>query len=209
MAYSIANLQDKTYGNIRKLTFYTLNSQPVVRKNAIKIVNPRTQKQQANRNNIHFLLKTFRTLRPLLILTLNNRPSLRSAYNEFFSRNLSHSIINGQFFPEKFQISTGDIPGTDFQVNRLTGESNKFQLSWDASLTGNQSENDLLCAVIYTGTNQQFGYVNTETTRKEQNAQLTFSLDFHTVACMLYLVFVRPDYSISSEISVCSFDAIN
>lgn len=209
MSYSVNSLLEKTFGNVRKLTFYTLNSQLVVRKKASFISNPQTEKQQANRNNIAFLIYAFRALRPLLIISLNSRPKSRSAYNEFLSRNLNQSIINGQFFPEKFQVSTGNIPSTDFQANRLIDESNKFQISWDEALTGNQTNDDILCAAAYTGTNKRFHYAITGITRKELNAQIVFNLDFHTVACYLYLFFVRPDYSLSSEISVHNFDAIN
>ncbi|MDF1549369.1 MAG: hypothetical protein P1P88_16210, partial [Bacteroidales bacterium] len=209
MAYSVNNLLDKTYGNVGKLTFYTLKSQPVVRRNARFITNPQTEKQQLNRKNIPFLIAAFRVLRPLLIISLNNRPKVRSAYNEFFARNLNHSMFNGKFLPEHFQVSTADIPGTDFQVNRLTNESNKFELSWDAAPTGNLYPDDLLCAAIYTGTNNLFAYAHTETKRKEGQAQLTFNLNFHTVSCTLYLFFVRPDYALSSQTTIRNFDAIN
>ena len=181
----------------------------MVRKKAKFIANPQTQKQQANRSNIAFLIYAFRALRPLLIISLNSRPKSRSAYNEFLSRNLNQSIINGQFFPEKFQISTGNIPSTDFQLIRLVDTSNKFLISWDEALTGNQNTDDLLCAAIYTGTKKRFHYVITDISRNEQNAQIEFNLNFHTVACYVYLLFVRSDYSLSSEISVHNFDAIN
>ncbi len=209
MAHSINSLLEKTFGSVRKLTFYTLNTQPVVRKKAKFIANPQTEKQQANRSNVHFLIYAFRALRPLLIISLNRRSKSRSAYNEFLSRNLNQSIINGHFFPEEFQISTEDIPSTDFQVIRLADESNKFLISWDADLTGNQNNEDILCAAIYTRTNKRFHYAITDVTRNEQNAQIVFRLDFHTVSCYLYLFFVRSDYSVSSKTSVHNFDAIN
>ena len=209
MAHSVYSLLNKTSGNVGNHTFYSLNSQPVIRRRVKNIANPRTEKQQANRSNLSFVIYAFRILRPLLIISLNNRLRSRSAYNEFLSRNLNHSIINGLFFPEKLKISTDDIPSTDFQVNRLVNESNKFQLSWNEVLSENQSDEDILCAVIYTGTNKRFHYLNTDITRNTQNAALIFTLNFHTVACYLYLFFVRPDYSISSKISVQTFDAIN
>ncbi len=209
MAQTLESLIGKTFGNVRKLTFYTLNEQPVLRRKARFIANPQTIKQQANRSNVPFLINAFRLLRPLLIISLNNRSESRSAYNEFFSRNLNHSIINGQFYPGEFQISTEDILGTDFQVIRLVDESNKFRLSWDNALTGNQNSEDLLCAVIFTRTNNQFGYVLTEIKREEGHAELSFNLNFHTVSVYLYPFFVRPDYSLSSETSVQTFDAIN
>jgi len=209
MAHSLQSLIGKTFGNVRKMTFYTLNTQPILRKKAISIANPRTIKQQANRSNVPFLIDAFRALRPLLIISLNNRPESRSAYNEFFSRNLNHSVINGQFYPEEFQVSTGNIPSSDFQVERLVDESNKFRISWDAALTGNQSIEDLLCAAIYTRTNNHFGYALTEIRRENGQAGLSFNLNFHTVAIYLYLFFVRPDYSFSSETSVQTFDVIN
>ena len=209
MAYSLNALLEKTFGSIRKLTFYTLNTQPVVRKKAKFITNPQTEKQQANRNNVTFLIYAFRALRPLLIISLNSRPKSRSAYNEFMSRNLNQSIIDGQFFPEEFQISTGDIPSTDFMAIRLVDESNKFLINWDEALNGNQNNEDILCAAIYTVTNKRFHYSITDVTREQQNAQIAFNLNFHTVSCYLYLFFVRSDYSMSSEISVHNFDAIN
>lgn len=209
MAQTLESLIGKTFGNVRKLTFYTLNDQPVLRRKARFIANPQTIKQQANRSNVPFLIHAFRLLRPLLIISLNNRPESRSAYNEFFSRNLNHSIINGVFYPGNFQVSTADIPGTDFQVERLTGASNKFSLSWDVALTSNQTDEDLLCATIYTRTNNQFGYVHTEVKRVEGQTELSFNLNFHTVSVYLYLFFVRPDYSLSSATFVQTFDAIN
>ncbi len=209
MAHSVNSLLEKIFGSVRKLTFYTLNTQPVVRKKAKFIYNPQTIKQQANRSNVHFLIYAFRTLRPLLIISLNSRPKSRSAYNEFLSRNLNQSIINGQFFPEEFQISTGDIPSTDFQVIRLVDESNKFLISWDEALNGNQNNEDILCAAIYTRTNKRFHYSITDVPREQQTAQIVFNLNFHTVACFLYLFFVRADYSVSSISSIHSFDVIN
>ena len=209
MAHSLQSLIGKTFGNVRKLTFYSLNTQPILRRKAKFIANPQTIKQQANRSNVPFLIDAFRALRPLLIISLNNRPESRSAYNEFFSRNLNHSIINGQFFPEEFQVSTADIPRTDFQVSRLIDESNKFRLSWDTALTGNQANDDLLCAAIYTRTNNKFGYALTEVKREEGKTELSFNLNFHTVSVYLYLFFVRLDYSFSSQSTVQTFDAIN
>ncbi len=165
MALSPVILLDKIYGSPGKFTFYNLNSQTIVRRKAKTISNPKTDKQQANRENIPFLLSAFRNLRPLLIVSLNNRSHTRSAYNEFFSRNLNYSIIDGTFFPEKFKISTEDIPDTDFQVERIINASNKFQVSWTNVLSENQNDNDILCAIIYSPSENRFNYSITENIR--------------------------------------------
>jgi len=208
MAYSKSSLLDKTSGRIGNTILYNRNGEIYARSKPVKVTNPQTDLQQANRMNIAFIVEAFRQLRPLLIISLNSRPANRYAYHEFLSLNLNHSIINGEFYPENLKLSTPIIRSSDFIINRLVEDSNKFRLSWESIPSGNQLSTDKLYAAIYSPEINQFDYIISGVYRNTGNATLEFNPIFKNVACLVYLFFVRSDITYASPNSVHAFDAI-
>jgi hypothetical protein len=92
MAINYQGLQGKIEGQIGKSVFYVVNGQNVVRRLPRYDYNKRSPLQQKNRKNIALLVKFFQQLKPVLYLTLNNRPENRAVYHHFLALNLSVSV---------------------------------------------------------------------------------------------------------------------
>jgi hypothetical protein len=208
MSYSETSLLEKSSGKVGNTIFYTWNEEVYARAKPVKVTNPQTNQQQANRKNLGFIVNAFRQLRPLLIISLNNRPENRHAYHEFLSLNLNHSIVMGVFYPENLVLAPPHIQSTDFVINRLIEDSNKFSLKWESTVSGNQSSTDKLYAAIYSPIVNEFGYIISGIYRNTGNATLEFNQVFKNVPCFVYAFFVRSDITYASVNSVHSFDAI-
>lgn len=207
MAYSKSSLVEKSSGKVGNTIFYSWNEEVYARAKPGKVANPRTGKQQANRKNVGFIVNAFRQLRPLLIISLNNRQDNRHAYHEFLSLNLNHSIIGGVFYPENLKLASPHIQSTDFVVTRLTEGSNKFSLSWESMVSGSQSSTDKLYAAIYSPEDKKFGFIISDVYRNAGDTTLEFDSSFKDRACFVYAFFARSDITYASENSVHSFDA--
>jgi len=208
MAINYQGLEGQTKGLIGECIFYVRNSINVVRRKAINPNNPRTIRQQNNRKNIALLVKFFQQLKPVLYMTLNNRPENRAVYHHFLALNLSVSVSFGNFHPEFFLFSGTELDYTSFQISRNELEGNKFQVSWESFNYGNQSGNDLLQAVLFSKTKSSFDFILTSVSRSSGGCELVFKEKIKNDECFIYLCFVKQDITMSSQSSVHAFAVI-
>jgi hypothetical protein len=208
MATNYQALVGQTVGLIGECVYYVRNSKNIARRKAINPNNPRTIRQQNNRKNIALLVKFFQQLKPVLYLTLNNRPENRAVYHHFLALNLSVSVSFGVFYPEFFILSGTGLDYTSFQVSRNELEGNKFHVSWEPFSYGNQSGNDKLQAILFSKTNSGFDFALTTILRSSGSCELLFNEEFKNDECFVYLCFVKQDITMSSQSSVHAFAAI-
>jgi hypothetical protein len=207
MAINYQGLQGKIEGQIGKSVFYVVNGQNVVRRLPRYDYNKRSPLQQKNRKNIALLVKFFQQLKPVLYLTLNNRPENRAVYHHFLALNLSVSVSFGVFYPEFFILSGTGLDYTSFQVSRNELEGNKFHVSWEPFSYGNQSGNDKLQAILFSKTNSGFDFALTTILRSSGSCELLFNEEYKSDECFVYLCFVKQDITMSSQSSVHAFAA--
>jgi len=208
MAISYQALEGQTKGLIGECVFYVRNSMNIARRKSINPNNPRTIKQQNNRKNIALLVKFFQQLKPVLFMTLNNRPENRAVYHHFLALNLSVSVSYGVFYPEFFTFSGTGLDYTSFHVSRNGLEGDKFQVSWEPFNYGNQSGDDLLQAVFFSKTKSSFDFALISAPRSSGSCELVFKEELKNDECFIYLCFVKQDITMSSQSSVHAFAAI-
>ncbi|MFN8258132.1 MAG: DUF6266 family protein [Bacteroidales bacterium] len=205
MAYSTNSLLNKVSGNVQDCTFYLMNGLQVARSKAQKIHNPRTLDQQSNRANIMPLLNFFRQLKPLLYLSLNDRAENQTAYNKFMAVNLNKSVKNGSFEPEHFRMSTKSFDSTNFQITRQIDNQDNFNLSWYDDTNEEKLGSDKLLCAYYDFHSNSFQYLITRKSRYALSASVSFNLRTKKSHILIYLFFVRSDYSKSSRMEIIEF----
>ncbi len=209
MAINHLGLEGKIKGQIGTSVFYVVNEQNVVRRLPRYDYNKRSPLQQKNRKNIALLVKYFQQLRPVLYMTLNNRPENRAVYHHFLALNLSVSVSFGVFYPEFFILSGTGLDYTSFQVSRNGLDGNKFHASWEPFNYGNQSGNDLLQAILFSKTKSSFDFALTSVLRSSGSCELLFNEEYKNDECFVFLCFVKQDITTSSQSSVHAFTAIS
>jgi len=202
MSFSLNSYQYRTRGSIHNLTFYTMNGSMVVRAKAVKVHNPKTPSQQANRKNILPLIEAYKQIKPVLYKSLNYRTSKRKAYHEFLSLNLNHSIVNGLFIPSNFKVSGNCFNSTPINIENLQSGINNLKFTWSTSIIANQSNSDLFCLVTYNSVNKNFSYQLTNISRSIGEFSTFINLGSDPSANYFYSFFVKSNYSNSGQASV-------
>jgi len=205
MAYSTNSLINLVSGNARDCTFYLMNGEHVSRRKAKTIRNPRTISQQLNRDNIRPLIDFYRQLKPILYLSLNDRQNNQTAYNKFLSINLNKSIKKGSFAPEKFLLTSGSFQSTKFKVIRKIDNLDNFIITWRNDSNIQKLNSDKLLCVYYNFFSNTLQYSITSKSRSDLAASTSFVKSNPEPRALLYLFFVRADYSKSSKIETIGF----
>ena len=200
MAYSIDGLLNLIKGSVKNCTFYLMNGQHVIRGKAYSVANPNTTEQQLNRLNIKPLLNYYRQLKPVLYLALNDRPEKQTTYIKFLSINLNKSIRNGIFEPQNLRITSESFPAADFQITRHLGKKDIFLITWTRDFNPEKLKTDKLICVYYDYHTNSFQYEITSKSRADLTASASFRLSGSNPWVIVYLFFVRSDYSKSSEL---------
>lgn len=199
MAYSLNNFQYKSSGSVSNCTFYKMMDKLIVRSMAHHVNNPRSPAQELNRLNIQPLINAYRQIKPVLYKSLNYRTSRRKAYHEFLSLNLGKSIINGNFYPSLFKVSSDCFPATPIDLEVLQSGIFQFRLTWNPILLQNQSNSDILCIVTFNTLTQFFNYKITDCNRAEAEFYTTLSLPADNESTYYYFFFVKSNYSQSGS----------
>jgi hypothetical protein len=206
MAYSVNGLLNLVSGNVRDCTFYLMKGEQVARKKALVIKNPRTIDQQLNRANIKPLLNYFRQLKPVLYLSLNEREENQTAYNKYMSINLNKSIKKGSFQPAKFTMTTNSFQSTRFEINRQIDNQDNFMITWNNDTNKQRLSSDKFLCVYYDFDSNTFQYLNTRKSRSDLAVSVSFKLKTANPQVLIYLFFVRSDYSTSSRMEIIEFN---
>jgi len=202
MSLSLQNLAGKTKGKAGNIVFYQAFGQDLVKGRPRYIKNTRTPAQQLNRQSIEPLILAYRTLKPLLMTSLNFRPENRSVYAQFFSINLNNSFVNGLFYPDKFKVSGESNEAELFTVSKISENGNNLQITWNQNLSLEHLANDILCFASYNETSQSFNYKLSNVPRSAEIFKTYINLQSDLSKTYLYIFFVKYDYSNSSQASI-------
>jgi len=205
MAYTFNGLHNLIKGNVKNCTFYLMNGQQVARYNSNSVKNPRTHIQQLNRANIKPLIDYYRQIKPVLYLALNDRPEKQSAYHNYLSINLNKSIKKGRFNPEKFKITNSSFKSTKFEINRQINNQDNFKITWSNDSNKQKLGSDKLLCVYYDFLSNSFQYSITSKSRSDLAASVSFELSSIKPYVLIYIFFVRSDYSKSSKLSILEY----
>ena len=202
MAINYASLAGRTTGTIGNIIFWVDHTINKCRLKPDKVKNPRTEAQQKNRSNISYLLEIYRTLKPILYLSLNNRQENRKPYHEFLSKNLNNSMKNGIFFPINLVLSGSMCDIDIFEFTLYPGQNKNLKLTWLNSSDETKLNSDLLCLVVYNSDSKAFQYFLNIASRIDSQAEINIIPGPIYSKNYIYCFFVRSDFSDSGKIAL-------
>jgi len=145
----------KSSGSVGGATFSTWKGINVLKSKAISVANPRTVKQQTQRNRMTLMVGIFRLLSSIINVGFKTSAVGKSEYNAFVSENIQDATVVTDA-PEvtlqlaDLKIAKGSMGTTPISgINASTG-SNVVELEWDTELNPvGSSPQDIAQVAIY------------------------------------------------------------
>ena len=109
------------------------------------------------------------------------------------------------FIPGKFLMATDSFSKTKFEVFRHIGDLDNFMITWTDDSNKQKLSSDKLLCVYYDFYSNAFQYSITSKSRSELAVSVSFKLSLPQPHIMIYLFFVRSDYSKSSRMEITEF----
>jgi hypothetical protein len=205
MSVNILGLEGRVKGSIYNVVFYMRCGFQVCRSKAHHISNPRSQLQQLNRLNVANCVRAYKSLKPVLKKSLNNRPQNRKPYHQFLAQNLSNSFKDGLFYPLNFNPSGRIFESDIFGFTYYPGQTDNIVFSWLPFSVNSKQLSDKLILIDYNHSSNQFSFIDTNLNRSAELFQYYLKNNSPGTKHYFYLFFVKSDFSDSGITSIIEF----
>lgn len=190
-------------GKVGSVVYYvTKDGKLVIREHSVS-KNPRTPKQQANREKFGLVNKR---LSPLSAFIKRGHPNHQNVYREIANKARQEAVVgeypNFEFDYSKVQIASGDLSAPVSVQLRHDPEAGSVTFRWDPShveTSQSGSGNDKVYIVCFNADLPAEGTLKQPATRADGEAIVELPTEWETNTTHFWMYFASPDLQKNSD----------